>query len=226
LWGTLRHWLLDLMLPVECLNCGAEGEWICPDCRRLLKITRPETCVICAKAADKGICDRCRRIHSLDGVISLFAYDQEAVQRLVKGVKFGGALDAYRFFVDTYGRLLGERLPRELELVAVPIPISTRRYRERGFNQASVLAEALVHRLHLDTWDGLVRVRDTKAQALLNKHERKSNIRRAFAVRGVVPEHVLLIDDVITSGATLGEAARLLKKRGAQKVWALTIAHG
>lgn len=219
--------LARLILPLECLDCRAEGDWICPACQRLLIPSRPTTCVICAKAADGGLCRRCQKITRLDGVIGAYPYRLTAVQRLIRTAKFGGHFDALSFAAHAWGPAIIRQIPEEGWTVTA-IPLSARRQRERGFNQAAVFAQKLAALAGLPYADLLVRPKETRAQAELDAARRSANVRNAFAVRAAeqLPKSVLLVDDVITTGATLREAAVCLRRAGVQTVWAVTIAHG
>lgn len=136
--------------------------------------------------------------------------------------------------VPLLGRLLtealaGVQLPEPL--VVVPVPLFRRKLRERGFNQAEEIARAFVHRrvlasIQLDT-ASLVRVRETTSQTGLTRHQRRTNVRGAFAV--VKPERikgrsVLVIDDVMTTGTTASECTRVLLRAGAKQVFVATVA--
>ncbi|QQG49754.1 MAG: ComF family protein [Candidatus Berkelbacteria bacterium] len=225
--NIVRRGLLRALLPVECLVCSDEGEWLCPDCRESLPATRPITCVICAKAAEDGLCNHCRGVTKLDGAVSLFAYHHQGVQRLIKGVKFGGYTDAISFYLENFGEMIMARLEVK-GAVLVPLPLSRERLQERGFNQSEVFCEQLARRYGLSVWNGLKRSRHTKAQAELGRKERLKNVKGAFRVVGgeTAPKKIILVDDVITTGATLGEAARTLRKVGTEEIVALTLAHG
>ncbi len=217
----------QLLLPIECLACRQEGQWICQPCRNQLTITPAAICAICGKAGENGICLKCSQQTGVDGIVCLFNYRQTAIKRLVKNVKFGGQTDAARFFVRCYGNELVRRLPHPIAALA-PIPLSKERHRERGFNQAQVLASELAVRIDGEIWDGLVRCRATAAQAELNREARRENVKNAFALKADsnTPESVILVDDVVTTGSTLGAAARVLRKSGCKTIWAVTIAHG
>ncbi len=107
----------------------------------------------------------------------------------------------------------------------VPVPLHRRRLAERGFNQAVLLARPLARALGVPLLVGrLVRVRPTRPQVGLEADARRDNVRGAFAMRGEVPRRVLLVDDVRTTGATLGEAARVLAGSGGTEVRTLTLA--
>ena len=116
--------------------------------------------------------------------------------------------------------------------VFIPIPLHEGKIKKRGYNQAKLLAEGLAKRFDVSVVDCLKRVKSTKTQVGLTKEERRKNIEQAFALQGTVSEllqksqQVFLVDDVVTSGATLQEAAKVLKKAGFTKVWGVTLAHG
>ena len=107
------------------------------------------------------------------------------------------------------------------------VPLSRKHQKERGFNQSALLARKLTEPIY-DYAELLVKKRETKPQVKLNKKQRGKNLLRVFALkRGVaVPEQVILVDDVVTTGSTLKETVRVLRKAGVQQIWALTIAHG
>jgi ComF family protein len=116
-------------------------------------------------------------------------------------------------------------LPADVEAL-VPVPLSPARERERGFNQSALIAEHLARRLSVPVrprW--LVRTRSTRAQTELNAAERRANVRRAFrAAPAVAGRHVVVIDDVLTTGATVDECSRALSEAGARRVGVLTVA--
>lgn len=222
----LGNTLKNLVAPVNCLGCGEEGPWVCVDCRKSLAPGRPETCAICGKAAGDGICSKCQVRAPLNGVVSLFSYAEPVVQDLVQQAKYGGHFDALSFFAETFRRTYLRRLPHHDWTVA-PIPIHQKRLAKRGFNQSQVLAQGLFAGRE-EVVNLLKRKKDTAAQVKLTKTKRLTNVRGCFAYIGPkeVPENILLVDDVITTGATLGEAAILLRRKGAKNIWAVTIAHG
>jgi ComF family protein len=132
------------------------------------------------------------------------------------------------------GRLLGQavaaaQLPPDL--VAIPVPLYKRKQRERSFNQAEEIARALVRSglvtgIQLDT-SSLARTRQTVSQTGLTRHQRRANLRGAFSVvkpDRVAQRNVLLVDDVMTTGTTAGECARILLQAGAKQVFVVTVA--
>lgn len=116
--------------------------------------------------------------------------------------------------------------------ILLPIPLHTKKFRKRGYNQSMLLALSLGKRLEIPVMNCLQRTKETKTQVGFSKEERLRNIKGAFAVNKKCTkeigeyEQVFLVDDVVTSGATLKEAAHVLKKAGVQSVYGITLAHG
>jgi ComF family protein len=184
-------------------------------------------CIECRKPALWGETHlRCKRKYSLDGLLSSYVYAglmKVAVSRF-----------KYRLVSDLTETLL-ELLVSQADapplfgkpFTLVPVPLSLRRKRWRGFNQAQLLAEGL-HR----AWEWpyephlLSRVRDTKPQMSLSSKDRKANVVGAFTLNRncILPRRVLLVDDVVTTGATMRECGKVLKRAGVETVWGLSLA--
>lgn len=221
-WGRS---ILSLIMPIECLGCGEESDWICANCRRALRPQREELC-FCGKVGEDGLCPKHQEKLGLDGLTTLFSYAEPSIRELIHQLKYRGHTDAVTFFAQKYQKKVLARLPRG-EWLVTAVPLSTQRQRERGFNQSAILAKKLSEPVY-DYAELLIKKRETKPQVKLNKTQRQKNLLRSFAMKkgAEVPEQVIIVDDVITSGSTLKEAAKVLRKAGVQKIWALTIAHG
>jgi ComF family protein len=116
--------------------------------------------------------------------------------------------------------------PRHFDLV-IPVPLHPARLRERGFNQAELLAKILAQKINIPLGCALERIRYTTTQTAFDRVERMENLRGAFRLRkkiGVRGLHVLLVDDILTTGSTLSECARVLREAGARSVYAVTAA--
>ncbi len=236
---------LDLIFPVECLGCGREGIWLCAPCFQKLKFRRLQYCLSCKKENHFGeFCPECRKEYHLDGCLIAGSYDQdEFLSSLVKSFKYkfirdlGPELGRFLrlFLKDTESKasMFGWGVKRNLffggrEFLVVPIPLHRRRLRWRGFNQAEILArEAFGERVEQGAGK-LVRAKYTRPQVKLSESERAVNIKNCFVWEGenLAGRNIVLIDDVVTTGATLNEAARVLKENGAGKVWGLVVAKG
>jgi ComF family protein len=219
--------LLDLVFPPACAACGGEA-WesgsrgLCGDCAARLPLLE-ERCGACARAvgplAPPGPCPECRDEDPIaDGVLAAWTY--EGVPRdLVLALKFRGRLGAA---VPLAAGLAGATRARDVpgDLV-VPVPLSRRRLRERGYNQAEELARRTARVLGLPCEPrALVRARHTPAQTGLPRAARRRGPRGAFRARraAVAERCVLLVDDVLTTGATVRASARALVRAGAVRV--------
>lgn len=179
----------------------------------------------------------CRDISFLSGIISLFEYRESSPEaKLVHAFKYSYALESAPIWLKIFKRqkeafaILGD-LGQNFTII--PVPLYSRRERERGFNQSKILAEILFEFLRLNftnkniklNFDSLRRSRPTDQQVKLVKEEREKNVFNAFVWRGgYCDENVVLVDDVFTTGATMQECARVLKQAGAKSVWGVTLA--
>lgn len=222
-WRRLRHFVL----PWRCLLCGAAGANgldLCTDCAHELPRNR-SCCARCALplATPAACCGEClRRSPPWDAAWAPFRYGWP-LDRLEARYKFGADLAAGRVLSTLWRR---EPCPIGLPSLLLTVPLHHSRLRQRGYNQALELARPLARELALPLrHDTLQRVRQTVAQTELDARGRRRNMRGAFALRAGValPAHVAILDDVMTTGATLAECARVLRRAGAQRVdvWAL-----
>lgn len=215
--------LKQLLFPTFCLGCSLEGEWICPQCLRGLEIADTKRCALCKKAAQNSLCTKCQAETGLDGVVALLSYKQPLVRNLIGAIKYRKQYDSLDFFTQQFRRAIDKRLP-QLETVVTFVPQAPSRYHERGFNQAELLAAAISETSTLQLVD---KIRETAPQAKLNKKERQNNLKRAFKARSIKswPKQVIICDDVITTGTTLSQVAKILRRKGVEIIWAVTIAH-
>ena len=228
--------LLDLLLPSFCLACekplgGAPDLLFCPDCLKRLAFIHSPLCPCCGRVylvATGGdhLCGACLAApRHFTRARALFLYE-EPLKEVIHRFKYQGktaCLPSFARFAKNHPLLA------DLERVdwIVPVPLHSSRLRERGFNQALLLARAMFPKDHRITPDLLVRTRPTEPQTSFNGTARRANLKNAF---GVVKPHrlkgknILLIDDVFTTGTTANECARVLKKTGAAEVMVLTLA--
>ncbi len=223
IWPGLHRFVL----PLRCLLCGGAGADdidLCADCAAELPRNR-SCCARCALplASSASLCGQCqRRPPPWDGAWAPFRYGWP-LDRLESRYKFANDLAAGRVLSTLWQR---EPCPNALPQMLLSVPLHRSRLRRRGYNQALELARPLARALALPMrHDVLQRLRRTEAQTELDAIGRRRNVRGAFALReGVVlPPHVALLDDVMTTGATLAECTRVLKRAGVSHVdvWAL-----
>ena len=221
----LGHAIARLALAQDCLLCGAasKDQILCPACAAdLPRLTEP-CCPRCALPNATGeTCGRClKKPPHFDATLAAYRYDFP-LDKLIQSFKYGHrlALGAY------FGRqlaALGATLAADL---IVPLPLHAERLRQRGFNQALELSRALAGARHLPIdATSCQRTRNTPAQAGLSSRERIKNLRHAFACSADLSgKRIVVVDDVMTTGASLDEFARTLKLHGAVEVTALVLA--
>lgn len=231
---TAHRWFqygLDLFFPPHCAGCQRIGHLLCPHC---LETMRPLTVPLCQHCGTPlpvpgAICAICQHQRlALDGLRSLHLH-QGPLRSAIHALKYIGQ----QRLAEPLGQLLAEAFTHyglHSEAI-IPLPLHVQRQRERGFNQACLLARICAERLRLPCLNNFViRQRATRAQVGLNAYQRRQNVAGAFALApGVQPgtlpyRSVLLIDDVCTTGATLEACAALLYSAGLRKIQALVLA--
>jgi len=229
--------LFDLLFPKRCVQCKKFGAYLCPNCFSKITFTDTMVCTVCQRQAIGGLTHPvCRTRYTIDGVFPSLVY-KGVVKKLVYVFKYPPYLtDLAPQLIDLFyeGIIQKEAFFPLLEEPSIftSIPLHQSKFRKRGYNQSTLLAEGLAKRFGMSFFDLLRREKNTKTQVGLSKENRKANIDEAFALRYDFSDltkkytNVFLVDDVVTSGATLCEAAKVLKKAGFKNVWGLTLAHG
>ncbi|MFS8463838.1 ComF family protein [Xanthomonas campestris pv. raphani] len=213
--------LLRLLLPSLCLVCAESGTGdcdLCPSCRAALP-DHGTACACCATplfaAAGLPLCGQClQHPPPLQRAYACFTY-RWPVDGLLRRFKFHQDLAAGRVLSELMAARCAA-LPRPQALV--PVNLHRHRLRQRGYDQALELARPLGRALQLPCLPLLRRVRATAPQSELDADERRRNLRDAFLAHGPLPTHVALVDDVMTTGATLHAAAQALRRAGVQRV--------
>ena len=223
--ASLVNWLLELTFPTRCVSCAKKGKLLCDDCEGKLSPLSFFSCLVCGKPSLGGFTHpTCSDRFNPERNLSFFSYRGPA-RSLIKALKYQGLRSVAELMAELVLEDLAEKgITFGRSAWVVPIPLSFWRQNERGFNQAEIFARALAKNLKLKILPSLLkRVKNTSSQTALSKEERSQNVHGAFAVtRRIRKKDILLVDDVLTTGATVREAARILKKKGAKQVWVLT----
>ena len=222
--------LKEILFPegFSCAVCGREireGKHICYDCKITLPYNDKQRCVKCGRAIDSfsKLCLLCKGNEILfDRAYAPFRYE-EPVDLLVQRFKYGGERHLATVFAEY---LVGEFLQAGIACDIITfVPMTARSQKARGYNQSEELARELAKRLSLPCEGVLCKVRETERQATLGFDARSENLQGAIVCEGEVKgKHVLLIDDVLTTGATASVCAAALKRKKAAKVSVLTVA--
>ena len=234
-WGAL----LDLIYPRICCVCERNIEQepghLCWDCSAGLPYITDPYCSICGDPVDGRVdetfvCYACAKNPPYFARARSAVRYRGAVQTLLRGFKYRSRLWAAHDLARLLRVCVETHYANETFDAVVPVPLYAMRRRERGFNQAQVLASLLARELRKPLADkAFVRVRPTPSQTRLTARERAFNVRGAFKIRRADPicnRKLLLVDDVMTTGATVNECARVLKNGGATDVFVVTVARG
>ncbi len=216
-----------LFVPV-CVLCkgpGTADRDLCEDCLQELP-TNTRACQRCALPLPPGaetLCGECQRDSpAYHAAVAPFQY-APPLDHLILGLKFQGKLQLSRLLGELMADHLARRADSRPELI-VPVPLHPSRLRERGFNQALELARPIARRLGIALdYRCCERIRATAAQSQLRGKERRTNVKGAFRmIAPIAARHVAIVDDVVTTGHTVDELARVLVKSGVEKVevWA------
>lgn len=224
--------VLDIFFPARCFGCGYLGIYVCPICEDLLHPIEKQTCLYCNKPSLYGLTHpACRRHEGVDGHTSLFHYDN-LLKKIIKGIKYLFVTTAQNdlfYLVAKHGQGPLIYYKKSPELFIQPIPLSKEKEQSRGFNQASMIARAVSFLTGIKQVEVIGRHKNTEIQAKIkDKQKRRKNMSGAFSLIGAEPgaREILLVDDVVTTGATVKEAAKTLKKGGVEKVYVFSVAKG
>ena len=198
--NKIKEGIIDILIPRKCLGCGREGSYICSACEIFLSEL------------------------PLTGTPGVWEYEG-IIERAIHKIKFEGCYDIINELVEKALEKIEFNLPPDM--VITYVPMWPKKEKERGFNQAELIARKLSRLLGLAEQPLLVKVRDNRSQVGLGPKEREENVRGVF--RCVIPDvthckNVLLVDDVYTTGATARECVKVLWKAGVKNVWVFTIA--
>lgn len=230
----IGKFLMDTFFPISCILCGTEGLFICLECRQELQPIPYQKCIACKKPAPLGVTHaRCLSPFMANGLISFFDYRDKKVSKIIIHGKYKFLPGVFLELAHiTATKMKVQGLPAFENSILVPIPLSSARRRWRGFNQSQIICNSLSKNLNLPVLNALERHKNTKTQKNLKREERITNLSNAFSLSPQIRNsqyeinncNFIIVDDVTTTGSTLLEAVKVLKRNGANKVWCLTIA--
>lgn len=228
LWRSVASEVLDLFFPPRCEVCGRLGAWLCAECIDSIPRLCPPFCRVCGVPLVAGsVCQRCAVSPPEIDCIRSVGYFEGSLRQAIHAFKY----DDVQALEEPLGRLIHDCWRKQPELkgvnLVVPVPLHQDRVRQRGYNQSALLADVFSSHaeVRVDV-AALRRVRATVPQVGLTANKRRDNVEGAFACMegALAGKHVLLIDDVCTTGATLEACAAALYGGGAATVKALTLA--
>lgn len=227
---------LDLLFPKKCVGCRKFDTYFCQSCIESI-LQKDLICPYCQKFSIGGQTHLiCKRKYGLDGLWSLGIY-HDPLRQAIKQLKYGKVSNLAGVLADIVLQYWAKYQPFVLDQinkdqckgwVVIPVPLHWWRRNSRGFNQSALIGQLVSRKLGLAYCEALKRIRYTKPQVGLKGKDRHYNIKGSFEISKpyiLNPRpYILLIDDVWTTGSTLKECCYVLKRNGAKKVWALTLA--
>jgi predicted amidophosphoribosyltransferase len=253
-FSQLREFCLNLFFPQLCLNCQRERSWLCDDCQAILEIQSSTFCPICLKkVSDFKTCPSCKRKTNLSGLFWALSYQDPLVKKVIQRFKYEPFIrelsQSLAYLIISHLLLIGLNENWLREFVLIPLPLHKKRKKWRGFDQAEEIAKEISKYFNpvKDSGDRenpqkenisngikipvlnnvLIREKETLPQVDLGKENRKENVKNAFSCLKpdlIKSKKIFLVDDVYTTGATMEEAARVLKEAGAKEVWGMVVA--
>lgn len=231
LLSRFPRYTLDFLFPLSCVVCSKEGKFICEGCEPALPRLSQPYCRVCANPGTRGICRWCFDSPlELDGIRAPYLFEGP-VREAVYSLKYRGV----RAAAPELGRLLaryldthpfGSRTTGPRAHLIVPTPMHPKRMKDRGYNQAELLAKSLSKEsgIPLDT-SPLARVRHSGPQVGESREQRRANVDDSFRCDpDMTGRAIIVVDDVATTGSTLSACASALKDAGASEVWGLALA--
>ena len=234
--GGWRDAMLSVVFPSHCALCqayvGRSGDrGVCPACWSKILPVPPPLCRRCGlplPAREAFLCGACRTTPPFFQGARAYGLYQQELRDLIHLLKFGGRQDLAKPLGDRMAAMESYAVEIANCQVLIPVPLHPRRLRRRGFNQSELLAKRVACRFDIPVYSRvLFRKKDTPPQSGLTDHQRRENVHGAFLVRRpkrVAGKRVLLVDDVLTTGATLNACTLALLSAGAAKVHVLTLA--
>jgi competence protein ComFC len=235
--SQVKNLLLDLLFPVTCLSCQRTGAWLCASCLANFPINKGLICPGCCQPSLLGkVHAECKKITPLAGLVAAASWRNPPLKELIHSLKYHYAVDAkIQITLLLVKKIitipLFEKILTAPDSYLIPVPLHQRKKRKRGFNQSELLAGELANHYNLSILaDSLIKKRQTKPQIKLKGLKRRKNLLNAYSLRQQLPagaKHIILLDDVMTTGATLNACAQAIKEQSPKvALWGLVVAKG
>ena len=223
----LKEDIIDILFPRICVGCRKEGEYICDDCKLFISESRL-ICPVCQKASFDGEKHlHCLGKYELDSLISIWDYEG-IVKKLLLKIKYKGVFHAIEELIKKAFEIREPFIPEGTKITFVPM--FKKKEKQRGFNQAKLIAQKVGEITQKGSLPLLEKIKDTPSQTELDIKERLENVKGTFGLlkevfNSELPENILLVDDIWTTGSTMKECCKVLKKSGkVKRIWGFTLA--
>ncbi len=228
---NIAETFIDVVLPKECIGCGKWHTWFCGHCEDSVPLMINDLCIVCNESTSYGIVHAgCIHKTPLTGMVSA-AEDKQLLRKVVHCLKYER--------VQLFSLICAKYIEKRLEVhpyltslllhsntIIIPVPLHMRSFWDRGFNQSEYIAKHVFGKSVCANL--VVKKKATSRQATLDRKKRLQNIKNAFEIINpelVMGRSVIIVDDIITTGATVSELAQILLEAGAKDIWALSVAH-
>ena len=229
--SLITHWTLDTLFPRYCVGCGASDAAICADCRRLVIEVKQQQCIKCRAISKMGAtCPKCRPTAPIKQTIVALQFGDGPVREALHWLKYHGRRDVMEALMPHLNNnadvaTVLRHLPKS-DAIIVPVPLHRRRQWWRGFNQSATISQALSRKYNIETTNLLSRHAFEHTQSGLHRDERARNVGQVFVAQKpslIKDKTIVLVDDIVTTGATLIACAEVLKKAGAKSIIAIVL---
>jgi ComF family protein len=234
---SAKDFLLDTLFPKQCITCSQKDTWLCSDCKKQITFYSPEICIRCYRESQgEGVlCSTCASFYGIADIIPVTDYNDRVVSSSIKYLKYYFIKDlakdlaqivgSYIKHYSDHSSLLSKNLSSS-QTVFIPVPLHSRKIKRRGFNQANEISKELSLQFNIPVKADLHRIKNKKPQTKLSGSEREKNLKNCFIWKGddLSLYNIIIIDDVVTTGATMIECASTLKAGGAKNILGLAIA--
>jgi ComF family protein len=245
---AFRKILLDILFPKYCVNCGHEGGWLCFCCAEKIIPVVSQVCSECEKLSPSGkYHKKCSEGKALAGIISSAYFDDGPTREMIHNFKYNSVTE----LAEPLSKMMVNALEkseirilkseqnlqntnsqfeiRHSDFVITFVPLHWKRQARRGYNQSEILAKVIGRKLNIKVEDLLSKKQSTKRQALLRGNARRMNLHDVFTLKSgtnIKNKKIIIVDDIATTGSTLNECAKVLKKNYAKEIWGLVVARG
>jgi ComF family protein len=231
-----KETVADILFPRACFHCEKEGVWLCEEGKRSLLRYESYRCAVCniplkgptMMTLSSNACRRCCKELQVDGLFIAAEFRDSIIRDMIHALKYEYVEEVAILLAEMTGEMLQKRLIHG-RYQLLPVPLHRRRLLFRGFNQAELIATHISARYDVPLLhDALLRLYNTSSQVELDRDERMENMQGIFFLQKLPSSSraVVLLDDVMTTGATLRECARVLRLGGVQQVFAAVVAKG
>jgi len=223
----LANIVTNFLFPKQCFGCGSLGEFICFDCQQLLTSFKHLRCIVCQKPSLSGWTHpKCKSSFTPERLLSVYDYHNPIISQMINAGKFAMAPEIFIDLARLASNQILDNSSVLADFVLCPIPMTKLKQNYRGFNQSAVICSVLSKTWQIAIDSLLIKKKVTKQQKSLDKIARSKNQKGVYGIssKNSLPNKVLLIDDVTTSGATFLSASKVIKQHGISTIWCLSLA--